>query len=346
MTKKALSFKPIEVVKRLLKSLPKRSREVIEMRYGVGKSAERQTLEGIGKKYGITRERVRQIEDHAINLIRESDGHKKEKNAFGELQEVMDNLGSVVAENELLDYTAKDDKNKNAVHLMLVVGDEFTKEKEDDNFKHRWYVDSDISEKVKESLRQLYKNLDDDQIIPESELITQFLNNISDISDKYRDDEIIKRWLSLSKKMDKNPLGEWGKSDSHGIHIRGVRDYAYLVLRKKGTPTHFRDIAKVIYEFFNKRVHVATCHNELIRDPRFVLVGRGMYALSEWGYSTGVVKDVIERILKDKGPMTKQEIIDSVRKERIVKDSTILVNLQDSNRFSRQSDGKFSVAKN
>jgi DNA-directed RNA polymerase delta subunit len=81
-----------------------------------------------------------------------------------------------------------------------------------------------------------------------------------------------------------------------------VRDFAYLAVKKHGSPLHFREVASLIEKMFNRAAHVATTHNELIKDPRFVLVGRGMYALREWGYTQGVVRDVIREALRKQGP--------------------------------------------
>ena len=122
-----------------------------------------------------------------------------------------------------------------------------------------------------------------------------------------------------------------------------MRDYAFLVLRRHGSPIHFRDVAKLITQLFGKKAHVATTHNELIKDSRFVLVGRGLYALSEWGYVSGVVRDVIRKILEKNGPLTKEEVIDKVLKERYVKENTIIVNLQNQKHFKKDKEGKYSV---
>ena len=122
-----------------------------------------------------------------------------------------------------------------------------------------------------------------------------------------------------------------------------MRDYAFLVIRKHGSPIHFREVAKLITEVFNKKAHVATTHNELIKDKRFVLVGRGLYALSEWGYMSGVVKDVIRKIIEKEGPLAKDKIIEKVLKERYVKPNTILVNLQNPKYFKKDKQGKYSV---
>ena len=123
-----------------------------------------------------------------------------------------------------------------------------------------------------------------------------------------------------------------------------MRDYAFLVIRKHGSPIHFRDVADSITKVFNKKAHVATTHNELIKDPRFVLVGRGLYALAEWGYMSGVVRDVIKKVIEKNGPLTRQEVIDKVLKERYVKENTIVVNLQNPKFFKKDEVGKYHLA--
>ncbi|PJE74287.1 MAG: hypothetical protein COV01_02205 [Candidatus Taylorbacteria bacterium CG10_big_fil_rev_8_21_14_0_10_41_48] len=338
-----LTQKPKQVVKALLKSLPDRAREVIIKRYGLGTDAKKMTLESIGKTYGITRERVRQIENYAIANIQKSKEYEAQSPAFKELENALDKMGGIMAEEDLLDSVSKDPSVQNHVYFILVLGRAFKMQKEDDHFKHRWHTDDNHSKKVEEALRKLYKSLGDDDIIPESEMIDSFLNHVEDLNDRYRNNEILKRWLSLSKKVGKNPLGEWGVSHSPNIKAKGMRDYAFLVIRKHGSPIHFREVAKQIEKMFDKKAHVATTHNELIKDPRFVLVGRGLYALAEWGYMSGVVKDVVKKIIEKNGPLTKKEIIDKVMKERYVKENTILVNLQNPKFFKKDKEGKYHI---
>jgi len=199
-----------------------------------------------------------------------------------------------------------------------------------------------LSDKVHTSLDSLYSKLTDDELISESEMVDRFCDELKKINVETRDAEIAKRWLCLSKGICKNPLGEWGKSSASGVKARGIKDYAYLMMRKHGSPMHFREVAEAITDTFLKKCHTATCHNELIKDGRFVLVGRGMYALSEWGYKPGVVRDVIKEILKREGPLTKEEVIEKVLKERYLKKNTILVNLQNPKYFKKNKDKKYS----
>ncbi len=342
--KTIIKFKPKQVVKKLLSVVGDRSRDVLVSRFGLGTDTKRMTLEAIGKKYKITRERVRQIENYSIINIRKSKEYAKEKEAFDELLKLITEMGGTISEEQLLKHISKDKATQNQIHFLLVIGEEFTKEKEDSEFKHRWSVDKELSKRIHGSLRDLYSSLSDDEILLESDMIEKFLENIKDVSEKYKNEEIAKRWLALSKLIDKNPLGEWGKTTSANINAKGMRDYAYLVIRRHGSPIHFREVAKLITELFNKKAHVATTHNELIKDPRFVLVGRGLYALSEWGYMSGVVRDVIKNIINKNGPLTKDEIVKKVLKERYVKENTIMVNLQNPKFFKKSKDGKYSIA--
>lgn len=344
MATNTISFKPKQIVKKLLSSLPDRASDIITLRFGLGKDVRRLTLDAIGKKYGITRERVRQIENYAIDTIRKSDEYRGEKAAFAELETLLHSLGGIVVEDDFLGHVSKDRSLQNCVYFLLAVGEPFKKVKEDDDLKHRWHVNEELAKQVEAALKKLYTSLGVDELLPESEMINRFLQHLEDVSEKYKNQEIIRRWLALSKNIDKNTLGDWGVSKSPNIKNKGVRDYAFLVVRKHGSPIHFREVAKQITKLFNKKAHVATTHNELIKDKRFVLVGRGLYALAEWGYMPGVVREVIKTLIDKNGPMTKDEIVDKVMKERYVKENTIVVNLQNPKYFRRDKDGKYSVA--
>jgi DNA-directed RNA polymerase delta subunit len=330
-------------VKRLLAVLPDRAREVLISRFGLGKSTEKMTLDAIGKQYGITRERVRQIENYALANIRKSDGYKAEKETFGELENLLHSLGGIVVEEDFLGHVSKDLSIQNHINFLLVVGDGFKKRKEDDEFKHRWHVNEELAKQVESSIKKLYEGLGDQDLLPESEIVNHFLGHLQDVSEKYKNQEIVRRWLSLSKKIGKNAVGDWGVAHSPNIHTKGMRDYAFLVIRKHGSPIHFREVARQIEQVFKKKAHTATTHNELIKDPRFVLVGRGLYALKEWGYMSGVVKDVIKTIIEKNGPLTKEQIVEKVLKERYVKENTIVVNLQNQKYFKKDKEGKYYV---
>ena len=57
-----------ENVRRALAALPQREREVIEMRFGLTGGRPR-TLEEVGRAFNVTRERIRQIENHTLKKL-------------------------------------------------------------------------------------------------------------------------------------------------------------------------------------------------------------------------------------------------------------------------------------
>ena len=339
-----LSFQPKSITKDLLASLPDRSRRVLTDRFGLAGKGERRTLDAIGKEYGITRERIRQIENHGVSSVRDSDAYAALTQQWADLKAALATLGGVLAEDTILEELAKNDADRNHIVFLLTVGHQFDDRREDADFKARWHVDEQLAGAVENALSKLYASIEQNRLMPEAEFLELFGKYLKEEGVKNRAPEALPRWLQMSKRIGRNPLGEWGRQDSPHVRIKNTRDFAYLTLKRHGSPMHFIEVAKNIEKLFGRKTHPATTHNELIKDGRFVLVGRGLYALKEWGYEPGVVRDVISGIIKREGPMTRDEIIERVKRERYVKDATIAVNLQ-NNMFTRLPDGKYTLSK-
>ncbi len=336
-----VTFDSATLVKKLLSDVPERARNVLMCRFGLGNTASRETLESIGQRAGITRERVRQIENAGLGMVRSLDSFQNAEPLFEELRAYILAQGGIVSEEHLLASLSPSEIGKNRFRFLLVVGSTFFRERETDDFYARWHVDQNIAEQVHSALSRLYASLPDEDVLPESQLIDCFIEELKEVNDAYRDEAVLKRWLALSKHIDSNQLSEWGRATSPAIRTKGIRDYAYLTVKRAGHPMHFSEVAKVIGELFAKKAHIATTHNELIKDKRFVLVGRGLYALKEWGYAPGVVRDVIREVLQQDGPLTKEQILKKVKKVRFVKENTILVNLNDTHYFKRKKDDTY-----
>src|SRR3989344_2676273 len=338
-------FKPKQTTKKLLAVLSERAARVLVGRFGLGNESEKKTLESIGREYGITRERVRQIENFALSTIKKSSAYASEAPVFGELKDYFASLGGVLTEEDFLDAVSKDKSTQNHAHFLLVIGGAFERNKEDEHFRLRWAVDKATSEKVHKALTALHGGLTAKDLISEREALDAFKKRLGTLASAHDTNDVLHRWLRLSKIVGRNQLGEWGLAASPNIKIRGIRDYAYLVIRRHGSPLHFAEVAKLITEVCGRPSHPATCHNELIKDKeRFVLVGRGLYGLAEWGYTDGVVKDVIVDILKKHGSLPREALLEKVLKERHVKENTVLVNLQNKKFFKRNDDGAYSLA--
>jgi|GEM_PF-11272 len=151
--------------------------------------------------------------------------------------------------------------------------------------------------------------------------------------------------IKAIKKIEQNKFGFWGADSWKEIKPKTINDKIYLVLKNNGKPMHFFEIANNINEivFDRKKANPATVHNELILDNKYVLVGKGLYALKEWGYEEGTVADVIIKILKENNePLSRDEIINKVLEQRTVKKSTIILSLINREKFEKV-DGKYKL---
>jgi hypothetical protein len=342
MKKITFNFNPILSTKKILGSLDERPRNVLEERFGLRSNVSR-TLESIGREYGITRERVRQIEAFALTKLRKSDEFDAARDVFEDLKGYIEENACLVQEEDFLSSLAKQEEHKRHILFLLVVAEGLERLKEDEYFHRSWTTDSDKAASIKEALQRLHDEIDDTALLSEEEVFVAFERHLRKTLAEETEKEILASLLKVSRVLETNALGEWGLVFSPHIRPRGMRDYAFLVMRKHGSPMHFSEIASAINEFFDKPAHVQTVHNELIKDDNFVLVGRGLYALKEWGYEGGIVRNVIEKILSENGPLSKEEIIKRVLKERYVKENTILVNLQNRDCFKKDDQGNYTI---
>ena len=301
----------------LLEDLPEREKEVISRRFGLN-GGEKETLGAIGQNLGITRERVRQIEK--AGLLRIKPKIKNYQKVFQFFSQYLKRYGGLRKEEILLsDLGGK--KYQAQVYFLLTISDNFKRFGENEDFHSFWALDSYSLNSVKKTIETLFKKLKG---------IGKPLS--------LKETGVPAPYLEISKKILRNSDGLYGLKDWPEINPRGVKDKAYLVFKRFGKPLHFKEVAKQI-----KGALVQTVHNELIKDPRFVLVGRGIYALREWGYIPGQVKDIIAKILKEEGPLTQKEILERVLKQRLVKKSTILLNLSNEKNFLKNSQGKYII---
>jgi hypothetical protein len=325
-----------------------RQKEVIFARFGLDGTgaAAGQTLAAIGDKLHVTRERVRQIENGAVSVIKRNISHSTELQGILEkIRKFIAGKGGIAKKSDVVRYaaTVASGAKENHVDFLADASGVFHLYREDDAFHPFYYVtDKDLksAKTFVEGWVAFLKGRKDKVFAESYEVqLAGFMKM------KAIERAIAENYLSISKHIHKNPYGDTGLGEWPEIRPSTVRDKIYLVLKKHGEPLHFEDIATHINraKFDDEKALAPTVHNELIKDDRFVLVGRGLYGLKEHGYEAGTAREVIAKILKTKGAMNTTEVIDAVNKQRFFKTNTILINLQNRNFFERMPDGKYRV---
>ncbi len=331
--------------------LNKRSRIILEKRYGL-KTGKFVTLEAIGKEYGITRERVRQIEAAALTNLKKHRVLDAFQDAIQNTKNRLNEMGGICKEDVFLAETApyfgvSDAKKFKAFYpyfyfVMEQSGIKHLPESEE--FQAAWYLDNASLVRAKETIGKFEQYLHEMQRPIAAEAFTAHVGQFS-YKGVSASGEYLQNLISLSKLFGRNVFGEFGLVSWKEIAPRGARDKAFLVLKKHSKPLHFRNITQLINEakFHPKKSHPLTVHNELIKDARFVLVGRGVYALKEWGYEAGTVRDVLKNLIKKNGPLQIDSLTQMVKAQRLVKENTILLNLQNRQHFQKNADGTYTV---
>lgn len=317
-----------------------REREIISRRFGLFDRKE--TLEQIGELLGITRERVRQLEKAVITRLKGSSDklpHITEVeaaivaylNTVGKVSRISNLSAALTTENTRIDQAR--------VAFLSLLCPSLAVVDENDHFYHAVGLSADHDEKQMKAA--VTKIIDAIKKIGEPTTIAKVAGAVGD-----KDEAHVAALASTSKQL-ATLNNRWGLVKWPMVNPKNIRDKIYVILFEKGKPMHFNDIAKAIKDSDFKRKDVTTqaIHNELIKDGRFVLIGRGIYALKEWGYSKGTVADIITEVLNKAGePLHRDEIVKRVLKSRHVKETTILLNLQGKNQFKRVAKATYALA--
>lgn len=347
-------FDPLETVSELLKLLSSKEADVLRRRYGLG-TGEAETLETIGQSYKVTRERVRQIQHWAIKHLKQAPSTKNLLHGLTMvLQQLLESNGGLLLEEELLQRlqgTGESTINRQyAVRFLLEqLLDDKVERVEGDGYKPYWKLLFANTTHLAQVIAAAEKILQESgKPLAQAEVLRRLHEHepVKSNADALHDDVVLS-YLAVSTSVERNPYGELGLRTWGTIVPKRMHDKILLVMRKHGKPMHFHEITKKINEigFDHRQAYPPTVHNELILNKEYVLVGRGIYALREWGYKPGVVADVLVAILKEASePMSRDALIAKVLEQRMVKKNTVALALTNKNTFRRLSDGRYTLA--
>ena len=319
-----------------------REREIVSRRFGLYDRKE--TLEQIGELLGITRERVRQLEKVVLSKLKAA-AKTRELNAINEAES---KLLSILTKNndcmrigDLAAVIAKDGSRGEQAKLffLAMLAPKISVIDENEHYYQsigtKSVHDSDKMRSIIDSLLKAVKKIGHPESMEE-------IAKVAGLKDSAHAAALAKTSKHLAELN-----GQWGLTKWPMVNPKNIRDKIYVILSQKGSHMHFNEIAEAIRESDFKRKDVTTqaIHNELIKDKRFVLIGRGIYALDEWGYKKGTVADIISEVLKDANePLHRDEIVKRVLKSRHVKETTILLNLQGKHQFKRVAKATYTLA--
>ncbi len=328
----------VGIISQMVLTLNEKERRTVSGRFGL--TGTKETLSAIGRQLKLSRERIRQIEKNSLKKL-SSIFNRDHKESIAEIVRIFEKSGKIIAnENlpeELLEYVGEQKFVKNYSRLILSIIGQVERIDQTIDLKDGWKLSSISREKIILIIDKIIAYFKKEELPQNIATLAKEVVSLSAY-----DLEFLIACILISNKLVQAKNGLIGLKSWPTVNPRNIRDKIYYVLKTSGKPLHFIEITSEIsaLKFDNKQVVRATVHNELIADQRFVLIGRGIYALREWGYSDGTVCEVIKNILTNsKSPMSIGEIIALVNKSRKVKRNTIVINLQTKKEFKKVDRG-------
>jgi DNA-directed RNA polymerase delta subunit len=336
-TKADIAYDYKTAVDQILKELRRdRDRQIIARRFGFGMNR-RQTLEKIGNDFDITRERVRQIEKAAIAKMRASESSEIIR-AEELLRSIVAAQGGVMLAADVASAVGAGEQDVPYIIFLAMLSTNLELIEEDDDLRQTISLAPVYGRhQVTQLLAEIVKTVRDyGKPITLAKLRSKLPSEL--------EAGTLEQLMRVSKKLAFFD-GKWGLISWPEVNPKSIRDKTYLVLNRHGRPLHFSEIAKHVRGLgSNKRdVTIQAVHNELIKDVRFILIGRGIYALAEWGYTPGTVAEIIASVLREEQPLHKDEIVRRVLMKRQVKTTTIILNLQEKAQFERTAKATYKL---
>lgn len=340
-----------QVVQVALEVLKPREADVLNRRFGL-RDGQIETLQHIGAEFAITRERVRQIESQGLQKFHEQLNKKPLADILKLAVTLVREHGGLMAADVLsegfLPESQQTEPGQRSLTFLLSQAPGLLTRAEDKHFRAAYAISKAHLEALS-TIRPILAGLFKQAGQPQSAAILHDGVERDQGSEGVRyllKEVFIESVLEVGKEFVATADGSWGLASWPEVNPRTIRDKTLYILRRVGTPLHFSDITKRIEQakFDQKNVTVQAVHNELINGDEFVLIGRGIYALADWGYIPGTVADVIRSVLKKaKTPLDREEIVKEVLKQRHVSRNTILINLQEKSKFVRVSGHSYKL---
>jgi len=336
-TKANITYDYKSAVEQILEELRRdRDRQIIARRFGFG-LRRRQTLEKIGSDFEITRERVRQIEKAAIGKMRASESAEI-ATADELLRAIAADQGGILPIADVAEMLGAPEIDTPYIVFLALLSPSIEMISDDDDLRGAIGLTQIFSRpQVEQLITEITKSVKE-----HSKPIT--LTKLKAKLPSELEASTLEQLMRISKHLAYFD-GKWGLISWPEVNPKSIRDKTYLVLSRHGRPLHFSEIAKHVRGLgtTKRNVTIQAVHNELIKDERFILIGRGIYALAEWGYTPGTVAEIISSVLREEQPLHKDEIVRRVLMKRQVKTTTIILNLQEKDQFERTAKATYKL---
>lgn len=358
---KVVHEEPLQLLKitenELLASLLNRSGnertiEIVSKRYGL-MNGEKQTLEEIGDNYGVTRERIRQVQKKALNRMKHPMNSIKDQLA-GLIEEVLFRNGGILSAEEADLEIPKalggiKDDGSSILDLLSDLG---------------WIQNCRIGDiaiyspllsgvslcKLSEKINLLIKTADLGMSV--SSIIEKIwlFSKIKD--ERFDSNEFVLKYCRTDPRIEEMAITSaypeiiFRHYTSGQFPKKGWVVLMKRVLEEEQMPLHFTEITNKVNDLMGnseRQLDVRRGHSILIEDEIFAHSGvNGTYGLTAWGLKKELTPQVIVECMKKAGfPLHWKQIYNYVSKYKNTKPANIVRCLEDNRLFKKVDAGVY-----
>lgn len=334
-----------------------KAKEIIKKRYGLI-NGERQTLEEIGESYGITRERIRQIQAKALKNMKHPISVAK-KPLLELMEKILFQNGGLLSAEEA-DIKVPEalggmiDDGSSVLDLLcdleLIqscrIGDIVIYSPLFDGVK----LDI-LSEKIIASVKKEDLGLDVLSIVKKIELFKKITD------DRFDPQSFVFRYCRTDPRIEEIGLASASPETIFKHYTSGYfakKSWVVLmkrVLEQEQMPLHFTEITNKVNDLMGnseRQVDVRRAHSIMIEDEAFAHSGvNGTYGLTAWGLRKELTPQLIEECMKKAGfPLHWKQIYNYVSKYKNTKPANITTCLETNRLFKKVDTGVYWLADN
>ena len=344
-----MEAKLYETLEDLLLGLQDIDKDVVRRRFGL--HAPKETLQEIGDDYGVTRERIRQIQNRAMDGI--TPKAKKHIIILSLSTKARQHLGKVGVKREKTvtkDFARTHNISEKGESLLafLILLSEKLHHHEETNEMHSFISASEKQTRLaKHVLKKILAKFasNPEKTYTGAEVLSFVEKEIhKHIGVKAKEDELYD-FLRILKPIGRNPFGQFGLLDHNQITPSSLAHKILYLLENQGKPMHFNEIFQSLKgmdeindEFLSNRwkknYNRSSIQNHLIMNPEFVWIGRGTYALKKWGYKEGNVFDRMVELVKKNKSIQKEKLYELLSVEKQFSKITFEVYIRNKKYFT------------
>ncbi len=335
-----------EIIEKTFNDLEDREFDILCHRFGL-KRDKKKTLKEAGELFGITRERIRQIEEKALRKTNSD----LLMGIIAMLDEILIYSGGMASLAQLKEKNSKQywQDYRTVGFIDLLIETEHLPVYGGGQYIIHSILDGDYVEEFIDYILGYIES----QGRPVS--FSKFKNHaLEKMSDAFKEDlarlditpeAFLESILEVKKNIGTDPMGKIGLSKWPEVNPETHIEWAIVALHSIDQPAHWKEILRKVEAISGERFKEKTFYNIFSPNDEFLLFdsGNGVYGLDEWKdrfdeKTNQTIAELAYLTVKEKGPLPLDEIHNYILEEKDCSRNSVLIYLEGDPRLTKKEE--------